>query len=961
MAVTYGFFNSVNGDRKYNAEQMSEYFRGIVNEGVFQHLDGGLAVTAGTGLAVSVASGRAIIQNRWVQNSDAMTLSISAASETYARKDAVVVRLNYSTRSIEIAVKAGTPAASPVAPSMTRNSTTYEMALAYVNVAANATSVTITDKRSDSTVCGWATVAQSTSGEVDAQLNAMKTGFDGVVYSSPAAMVQGCDNILMSKIDMNTELMHYGSFERTEFIQGARTLTNPYVINTNANKISTKDVFHLYAGDTISASNIASGHKIAIAGTNGYDSGWKTSDFTYTATEEIYAFVVEANNDQQTAIVPSSSTTIVTVTAYSSIQNNKLENELFGNYMSNTIPLKINSLGQTIISGVNAIAGHKYRITVKSSVNVGATVAIGLGYNGQTNVTSDQLYNGFEWIKDATVSNSNSRIYITQNSGSESGKVSATVEDLTINDSNFYSLSKDVGVIYDTKKIEPNDNGFSILSGFSVDAGDICEIYIKSDVYPNMHIVGADGCELGLGYNGGIRISNDQVYNGFTFRKQVNVSNDNCRVYITSSAVNTSANFTCLLKIIKCNMNFQSVPMSIQNMKYIGMYNGNKHTKFTLGFITDIHGDASRFKRFCSLMDHYGHTNGYSYFDLAVCGGDIIHYSLAETDGARYNEVATGGTTWYKNMLKNFDIPFLPTTGNHDQGWGTNAQPDIVHSLTNEQVHDTYLAGTVLENQNKLPYGYYDNSTYKIRIISLYNFDSKIMEKAEEYGWSQLPALRGGATLYSQEQLDWFAATLNSTPANYTVIILSHTAPIYRTGYIESCSDFTDANFNDRLNIFEREAYPAQGWRNSDSGGMGVIADIVQAYIDRGTINETYSYQGSMFFSSGLTYWSDVTANYDFSNSNGIFAGYLCGHFHMDGILQCTMEGYTTQKLFMFDTSSIENNQRLSSLPRIINTDTMDCLTGLVVDTGNRKINIVRLGSSFDIYGTEKSYASISY
>lgn len=201
MAVTYGFFNSVNGDRKYNAEQMSEYFRGIVNEGVFQHLDGGLAVTAGTGLAVNVASGRAIIQNRWVQNSDAMTLSISAASETYARKDAVVVRLNYSTRSIEIAVKAGTPAASPVAPSMTRNSTTYEMALAYVNVAANATSVTITDKRSDSTVCGWATVAQATSGEVDAQLNAMKTGFDGVTYASPAAMVQGEDQKLNDKME----------------------------------------------------------------------------------------------------------------------------------------------------------------------------------------------------------------------------------------------------------------------------------------------------------------------------------------------------------------------------------------------------------------------------------------------------------------------------------------------------------------------------------------------------------------------------------------------------------------------------------------------------------------------------------------------------------------------------------------------------------------------------------------
>lgn len=207
MAVTYGFFNSVNRDRKYNAEQMSEYFRGIINEGVYQHLDGGLAVTAGTGLAVNVAAGRAIIQNRWVQNSAAMSLTIAAASETYARKDAVVIRLNWSSRSISIAVKTGTPAASPVAPSMTRNSTTYEMALAYVNVAANATSVTVTDKRSDSTVCGWVTVAQSTSGEVDAMLNDMKTGFDGEVYDSPGAAVRACDTLLDKKMLYSSEVI----------------------------------------------------------------------------------------------------------------------------------------------------------------------------------------------------------------------------------------------------------------------------------------------------------------------------------------------------------------------------------------------------------------------------------------------------------------------------------------------------------------------------------------------------------------------------------------------------------------------------------------------------------------------------------------------------------------------------------------------------------------------------------
>ena len=201
MAVSYGFFDSVNGDRKYNAEQMTEFYNGICTQGVFQNLESGMAVSAGTGLTVSVAAGRAIVQNHWVKNNAALILEVPAASATYARIDAVVIRFSSSNRNITIAIKEGTAAASPSAPSMTRAGGVYELCLAYVNVAANATSVTVTDKRSNSSVCGWAAVAQATSGEVNQMLNDMKTGFDGVVYPSPAAMVQGCDTLLDEKID----------------------------------------------------------------------------------------------------------------------------------------------------------------------------------------------------------------------------------------------------------------------------------------------------------------------------------------------------------------------------------------------------------------------------------------------------------------------------------------------------------------------------------------------------------------------------------------------------------------------------------------------------------------------------------------------------------------------------------------------------------------------------------------
>ena len=35
MSVSSGFFNSLNGDRKYNAAQMSAIFDGLIIDGVF--------------------------------------------------------------------------------------------------------------------------------------------------------------------------------------------------------------------------------------------------------------------------------------------------------------------------------------------------------------------------------------------------------------------------------------------------------------------------------------------------------------------------------------------------------------------------------------------------------------------------------------------------------------------------------------------------------------------------------------------------------------------------------------------------------------------------------------------------------------------------------------------------------------------------------------------------------------
>ena len=50
MSVSSGFFNSLNGDRKYNAEQMSAIFDGLIIDGVFASIGTAFAVKAAGGL-----------------------------------------------------------------------------------------------------------------------------------------------------------------------------------------------------------------------------------------------------------------------------------------------------------------------------------------------------------------------------------------------------------------------------------------------------------------------------------------------------------------------------------------------------------------------------------------------------------------------------------------------------------------------------------------------------------------------------------------------------------------------------------------------------------------------------------------------------------------------------------------------------------------------------------------------
>ena len=160
MAEQTGFFS--NGDY-YNQDVFSAFIADCISTGVVQTVDSALAVTqySTPAMSVNISLGRAYINGFYFAVvGEASTRPITAANASNPRIDRVVLGLSPTeAQSITLYVKAGTPAASPVPPTLSRTDELYEISLAQVLVPAGATQIVaanITDERYDDTVCGWA-------------------------------------------------------------------------------------------------------------------------------------------------------------------------------------------------------------------------------------------------------------------------------------------------------------------------------------------------------------------------------------------------------------------------------------------------------------------------------------------------------------------------------------------------------------------------------------------------------------------------------------------------------------------------------------------------------------------------------------------------------------------------------------------------------------------------------------
>lgn len=155
----FGFFNSINNDRVYDAEDFALFFSKYFTNGVFSE---GLSVSKDTGMSINVSSGDANINGYRYTNDDLMNLSLNIGDSQYTRIDNICVRLDLDNRKIGIVIDEGIPSSSPISKLPQRTSLLYDLVIAQITIPSGTTQITdamIKDTRFDDNLCGIVTGA----------------------------------------------------------------------------------------------------------------------------------------------------------------------------------------------------------------------------------------------------------------------------------------------------------------------------------------------------------------------------------------------------------------------------------------------------------------------------------------------------------------------------------------------------------------------------------------------------------------------------------------------------------------------------------------------------------------------------------------------------------------------------------------------------------------------------------
>lgn len=155
--VKSGFYDAVNNDRTYNAEDMNKPYSRLVSDGVFANPDGtpsnDFKVEPNSGMSIKVGIGQGIVAHKWFQNDTPIVITVPTNTGLTTRIDSVILQVDNreAARAGSVVYRVGT--SSPPA----LDSATTEYRLANISIAAGTSTITaamITDLRGSSS-CPW--------------------------------------------------------------------------------------------------------------------------------------------------------------------------------------------------------------------------------------------------------------------------------------------------------------------------------------------------------------------------------------------------------------------------------------------------------------------------------------------------------------------------------------------------------------------------------------------------------------------------------------------------------------------------------------------------------------------------------------------------------------------------------------------------------------------------------------
>lgn len=340
--VNCGFFDAVNNDRLYTADEMNRPYKRVITNGVFATPTGTAStdlqvLSASSGMNIIVKKGEGLFADKWFENPSDIVLTVPSNTNITPRRDSVIVQVDKRTsgRVGNIVYRQGTPSSNPQVPNINTVDNVVEYRIANIYVAAGATAINqdaIVDLRGSSE-CPWIT---SLIKQVDTSTlyNQYRAAYDA-----------------------------YYNQETERFNEFMRELTEQLLVNTNIIKLESHYVSTVN-GETVIPINITDYDKakdVLIVRVNrlfaseGADYTIAANGQSITLTKDIYAnqnvdflvlkSVVIGDNEQVIELVQALSTDVSTLKSDSGWINFTLEN---GTAFDNTTTPAIRKFGKQV-------------------------------------------------------------------------------------------------------------------------------------------------------------------------------------------------------------------------------------------------------------------------------------------------------------------------------------------------------------------------------------------------------------------------------------------------------------------------------------------------------------------------------------------------------------------------------------------------------------------------------------